>query len=83
VTCVEWWHTQQLVGQRAATALSPRGVLQLSGRIVYDAHKRVVCFLLDDVDGCMDGFREVWESVSKIMDIACEGMSAFPLPFLG
>ena len=50
------------------------------GRIVYDAHEAVMCFLLDEVDRCMDGFREVWENVSKIVVIACEGTSAFSPP---
>jgi hypothetical protein len=40
---------------------------------VYDAHEAVVCFLSDEVDGCMDEFKEEWESVSKIVVIAREG----------
>ena len=42
---------------------------------MYDAHEAVVCFLSDEVDGCMDEFKEEWESVSKIVVIAREGTS--------
>jgi hypothetical protein len=56
---------QQLVGRGVAMTLSPRGVLQSSERIVYDASEAVVWFFSDEVDGRMDEFREVWESVSK------------------
>ncbi|KAI0248188.1 mediator complex subunit MED14-domain-containing protein [Lactifluus subvellereus] len=72
VTCVKLRHVQQLVGRRVTTASSSRGVLRPSRRIVYDAHEAVVCFLSDEVDGCMDEFREEWESVSKIVVIARE-----------
>ena len=48
---------QQLVGRRAAMSSSPRDVLRPSGHIVYDAHEAVVCFLSDEVDGCVDEFR--------------------------
>ena len=44
---------------------------------MYDAHEAVVCFLSDEVDGCMDEFKEEWESVSKIVVIAREGTSFF------
>jgi mediator of RNA polymerase II transcription subunit 14 len=83
VTCVKLRHVQQLVGRRiaVATASSSRGVLRPSRRIVYDAHEAVVCFLSDEVDGCMDEFREEWESVSKIVVIAREGTSAFSPTF--
>ena len=77
VTCVKLRHVQQLVGRRIATA-SSQGVLRPSRRIVYDAHEALVCFLSDEVEGCMDEFKEEWESVSKIVVIAREGMSAFP-----
>jgi mediator of RNA polymerase II transcription subunit 14 len=43
---------------------------------VYDAHEALVCFLSDEVEGCMDEFKEEWESVSKIVVIAREGMPA-------
>ena len=56
---------QQLVGRRIAMTLSPRGVLQSSERIVYDAHEAVVRFFSVEVNGCMDEPRKVWESVSK------------------
>ncbi|KAI9442706.1 MED14-domain-containing protein [Lactarius indigo] len=72
VTCVKLRHVQQLVGRRIATASTSRGVLRPSRRIVYDAHEAVVCFLSDEVDGCMDEFKEEWESVSKIVVIARE-----------
>jgi len=52
------------------------GVLRPSRRIMYDAHEALVCFLSDEVEGCMDEFKEGWESVSKIVVIAHEGMSA-------
>ncbi|KAH9170124.1 MED14-domain-containing protein [Lactarius sanguifluus] len=64
--------TCQLVGRRIATASTSRGVLRPSRRIVYDAHEAVVCFLSDEVDGCMDEFKEEWKSVSKIVVIARE-----------
>jgi mediator of RNA polymerase II transcription subunit 14 len=80
VTCVKLRHVQQLVGRRIATSSSSRGVLRPSRRIVYDAHEALVCFLSDEVDGCMDEFKEEWESVSKIVVIAREGMHTFPLP---
>jgi mediator of RNA polymerase II transcription subunit 14 len=83
VTCVKLRHVQQLVGRRVATASSSRGVLRPSRRIVYDAHEAVVCFLSDEVDGCMDEFKEEWESVSKIVVIAREGTSASSPPCLG
>ena len=67
---VKWRHMQKLVGRRVATSLSPCGVLQTSGFIVYDVYEAVVCFLSDEVDECMDEFREVWENVSKIVVIA-------------
>jgi len=73
VTCVKLRHVQQLVGRRIATASTSRGVRRPSRRIVYDAHEAVVCFLSDEVDGCMDEFKEEWESVSKIVVIAREG----------
>ncbi|KAH9963764.1 mediator complex subunit MED14-domain-containing protein [Russula dissimulans] len=72
VTCVRLRHVQQLVGRRIATASSSQGVLRPSRRIVYDAHEALVCFLSDEVDGCMDEFKEEWESVSKIVVIARE-----------
>lgn len=72
VTCVKLRHVQQLVGRRIATASTSRGVLRPSRRIVYDAHEAVVCFLSDEVDGCMDEFKEEWKSVSKIVVIARE-----------
>ncbi|KAF8256603.1 mediator complex subunit MED14-domain-containing protein [Lactarius quietus] len=72
VTCVKLRHVQQLVGRRIATASTSRGVLRPSKRIVYDAHEAVVCFLSDEVDGCMTEFKEEWESVSKIVVIARE-----------
>ncbi|KAN0107393.1 Mediator complex subunit MED14 domain containing protein [Russula decolorans] len=71
VTCVKLRHVQQLVGRRIATA-SSQGVLRPSRRIVYDAHEALVCFLSDEVEGCMDEFKEEWESVSKIVVIARE-----------
>ncbi len=77
VTCVKLRHVQQLVGRRIATA-SSQGVLRPSRRIVYDAHEALVCFLSDEVEGCMDEFKEEWESVSKIVVIAREGTSASP-----
>lgn len=77
VTCVKLRHVQQLVGRRIATA-SSQGVLRPSRRIVYDAHEALVCFLSDEVERCMDEFKEEWESVSKIVVIAREGMSASP-----
>jgi mediator of RNA polymerase II transcription subunit 14 len=83
VTCVKLRHVQQLVGRRVATASSSRGVLRPSRRIVYDAHEAVVCFLSDEVDGCMDEFREEWESVSKIVVIARVGTCAFSCSCLG
>ncbi|KAI0258685.1 MED14-domain-containing protein [Gloeopeniophorella convolvens] len=70
VTCVKLRHVQQLVGRRAARASS--GIMRPSKRIVYDAHEAVVCFLADEVDRCMDEFKEEWESVSKIVVIARE-----------
>jgi len=73
VTCVKLRHVQQLVGKRIATASTSRGVLRPSKRIVYDAHEAVVCFLSDEVNNCMDEFKEEWESVSKIVVIAREG----------
>ena len=78
VTCVKLRHVQQLVGRRIATTSesSSQGVLRPSRRIVYDAHEALVCFLSDEVDGCMDDFKEEWESVSKIVVIAREGTSA-------
>ena len=57
---------------------SSQGVLQPSRCIVYDVHKALVCFLSDEVEGCMDEFKEEWESVSKIVVIAREGTSAPP-----
>lgn len=77
VTCVKLRHVQQLVGRRIATA-SSQGVLRPSRRIVYDAQEALVCFLSDEVEGCVDEFKEEWESVSKIVVIAREGMSASP-----
>ena len=77
VTTVKLWHAQQLVGRRIVTA-SSRGVWRPSRRIVYDAHEALVCFHSDEVEGCMDEFKEEWESVSKIVVIAREGMSASP-----
>jgi len=47
---------------------------QPSKRIVYGAHEAPVCFLSDEVDRCMKGFKEEWEGVSKV--IAHEGMPA-------
>jgi mediator of RNA polymerase II transcription subunit 14 len=78
VTCVKLRHVQQLVGRRIATTSesSSQGVLRPSRRIVYDAHEALVCFLSDEVDGCMDEFKEEWESVSKIVVIAREGTFA-------
>ncbi|KAI9510089.1 mediator complex subunit MED14-domain-containing protein [Russula earlei] len=67
ITCVKLRHVQQLVGRRIATASSSQGVLRPSRRIVYDAHEALVCFLSNEVDGCMDEFKEEWESVSKIV----------------
>ena len=29
---------------------------------MYDVYEAVVCFLSDEVDECMDEFREVWEN---------------------
>jgi mediator of RNA polymerase II transcription subunit 14 len=83
VTYVKLRHVQQLVGRRIATASSSRGVLRPSRRIVYDAHEAVVCFLSDEVDGCMNEFREEWESVSKIVVIARVGTPAFSCSCLG
>ena len=77
VTCVKLRHVQQLVGRRIATA-SSQGVLRPSRRIVYDAQEALVCFLSDEVEGCVDEFKEEWESVSKIVVIAREGMPASP-----
>jgi len=77
VTCVKLRHVQQLVGRRTATA-SSQGVLRPSRRIVYDAHEALVCFPSDEVEGCMGEFKEEWESVSKIVVIAREGMPASP-----
>ncbi|KAI0273942.1 mediator complex subunit MED14-domain-containing protein [Russula aff. rugulosa BPL654] len=71
VTCVKLRHVQQLVGRRIATA-SSQGVLRPSRRIVYDAHEALVCFLSDEVEGCINEFKEEWESVSKIVVIARE-----------
>ena len=69
-------------------ALSPRGVLRPSGHIGCHADEAVVVgFLSDEVDGWMvgwlDGFREVWESVSTIVIITREDTSAFSAPCLG
>ncbi|KAI0296496.1 mediator complex subunit MED14-domain-containing protein [Multifurca ochricompacta] len=72
VTCVKLRHVQELVGRRVTTASASRGVLRPSKHIVYDAHEAVVCFLSDEVDGCMDEFKDGWESVSKIVVIARE-----------
>jgi len=78
VTCVKLRHVQQLVGRRIATTTktSSQGVLRPSKRIVYDAHEALVCFLSDEVDRCMEEFKEEWESVSKIVVIAREGTLA-------
>lgn len=78
VTCVKLRHVQQLVGRRIATASTSQGVLRPSRRIVYDAHEALVCFLSDEVDGCMEEFKEEWKSVSKIVVIAREGVPASP-----
>jgi len=69
---------QQLVGRRIATTSesSSQGVLRPSRPIVYDTHEALVFFLLDEVDVCMDEFKKVWESVSKIVVIAREGTLA-------
>jgi mediator of RNA polymerase II transcription subunit 14 len=46
---------------------------------MYDTHEALVCFLSNEVDGCMEEFKEKWESVSKIVVIVCEGMPASPI----
>ena len=72
VTCVKLKYVQQPVGRRAGTD-SGKGVIRPSKRIVYDANEAVVCFLADQVEGCVDMFLKEWASVSKIVVIAREG----------
>ncbi|KAI0316938.1 mediator complex subunit MED14-domain-containing protein [Amylostereum chailletii] len=71
VTCVKLKYVQQPVGRRAGAARG-RGVIRPSKRIVYDASEAVVCFLADEVEGCVDMFLNEWRSVSKIVVIARE-----------
>lgn len=72
VTCVKLKYVQQPVGRRAGTDPG-KGVIRPSKRIVYDANEAVVCFLSDQVEGCVDMFLKEWTSVSKIVVIAREG----------
>ena len=41
--------------------------------------RRLFTFFSDDVDRCMEEFKEEWESVSKIVVIAREGTLAFSI----
>lgn len=70
VTCVKLKYVQQPVGRRAGLG---KGVIRPSKRIVYDANEAVVCFLADEVEGCVTEFLEEWAKVSKIVVIAREG----------
>jgi mediator of RNA polymerase II transcription subunit 14 len=83
VTCIKLRHVQQLVRRHIASASSSlsQGVLRPSRRIVYDTHEALVCFLSDEVDGCMGEFKEEWESVCKIVVIVREGTSSVFLSF--
>ncbi|THH13385.1 hypothetical protein EW146_g6822 [Bondarzewia mesenterica] len=69
VTCVKLKYVQPPVGRRAVAG---KGVIRLSKGIVYDANEAVVCFLSDEVEGCVDEFLQEWASVSKIVVIARE-----------
>ncbi|EIM79913.1 MED14-domain-containing protein [Stereum hirsutum FP-91666 SS1] len=69
VTCVKLKYVQQPVGRRAGLG---KGVIRPSKRIVYDANEAVVCFLADEVEGCVTEFLEEWAKVSKIVVIARE-----------
>jgi mediator of RNA polymerase II transcription subunit 14 len=71
VTCVKLKYVQQPVGRRAGMG---KGVIRPSKRIVYDANEAIVCFLAEEVEGCVDEFLEEWAKVSKIVVIAREGM---------
>lgn len=72
VMCVKLKYVQQPVGRRAGLG---KGVIRPSKRIVYDATEAVVCFLADEVEGCVNEFLEEWAKVSKIVVIAREGQS--------
>lgn len=63
-------YVQQPVGRRAGLG---KGVIRPSKRIVYDANEAIVCFLADEVEGCVTEFLEEWAKVSKIVVIAREG----------
>ncbi|KAI0031227.1 mediator complex subunit MED14-domain-containing protein [Vararia minispora EC-137] len=67
VTCVKLRYVQQPVGRRAGS-----GIIRPSKRIVYDADEGIVCFLADEVEGCVELFMKEWNSVSKIVAIARE-----------
>ncbi|KAI0068848.1 MED14-domain-containing protein [Artomyces pyxidatus] len=69
VTCVKLKNVQQPVGRRAGAG---KGVIRPSKRIVYDANEAVVCFLSEEVEGCVQEFVTEWASVSKIVVIARE-----------
>ena len=56
-------------------------MLRPSCRIVYDLHEALVSFLLDEVDVCMDEFKEERESVPRIVVIVREGTFASLLLF--
>ena len=72
VTCVKLKYVQQPVGRRAS-ADAGKGVIRPSKRIVYDANEAIVCFLAEQVEGCVDMFMKEWTRVSQIVGIAREG----------
>jgi len=74
VTCVKLKYVQQPVGRRAGVG---KGVIRPSKHIVYDANEAIVCFLAEEVEGCVDEFLEEWAKVSKIVVIAREGTTDF------
>ncbi|KAI0045303.1 MED14-domain-containing protein [Auriscalpium vulgare] len=69
ITLVKLKYVQQPIGRRANAGTS---IIRPSKRIVYDANEAIVCFLADQVEGCVDEFLEEWASVSKIVVIARE-----------
>jgi hypothetical protein len=81
---VKLQHMQQLVGQCIAMTMKTplQGVLRPSKRLMYNAHDALVWFLSDEVDRCMEKFKEEWESMLKIGVITREGMPASLFSFM-